>query len=47
VGIGFAAVYDFLGFYPAIAFIEVAGRVDEFSGVDNGPQILLGTRQTF
>jgi len=47
VGIGFAAFYDFLGFYPAIAFIEVAGRVDEFSGVDNGPQILLGTRQTF
>jgi hypothetical protein len=47
VGIGFAAVYDFLGFYPGIAFIEVAGRVDRFSGVDNGPEILLGTRQTF
>ena len=27
--------------------VEVAGRVDRFSGVDNGPEILLGTRQTF
>ena len=26
---------------------EIAERVDRFSGVDNGPQILLGTRQAF
>lgn len=47
IGVGLAAVYDFFGFFPAIAFIEIAGRVDRFEGVDNGPQILLGTRQSF
>jgi hypothetical protein len=47
VGIGLAAVYDFFGFFPGIAFIEVAGRVDRFHDVDNGPQVLLGTRQAF
>jgi hypothetical protein len=47
VGVGLAAVYDFFGFFPGIAFVEVAARVDRFSGVDNRPQILLGTRQAF
>jgi hypothetical protein len=47
IGVGLAAVYDFFGFFPGVAFIEIAGRVDRFSGVDNGPQILLGTRQSF
>lgn len=47
IGVGLAAVYDFFGFFPGIAFVEVAARVDRFSGVDNRPQILLGTRQAF
>jgi hemolysin activation/secretion protein len=47
VGVGMATVYDFFGFFPGVAFIEVAGRVDRFDGVDNGPQVLFGTRQSF
>jgi hypothetical protein len=47
VGVGIAAFYDFLGFYPAVAYIAVAQRVDRFDGVDNQPQFLFGTRQAF
>jgi len=47
IGVGLAAFYDFFGFFPGVAFIEVAGRVDRFDGVDNGPQVLFGTRQSF
>lgn len=46
VGVGVAAFYDFLGFYPAVAYIA-AQRVDRFDGVDNRPQFLFGTRQAF
>ena len=47
VGIGAAAFYDFLGFFPAVAYVAVAQRVDRFAGVDNGVQFLFGTRQAF
>ena len=46
VGIGISAVYDFLGFFPATAYIEVATRVDEPSQADD-VQFLFGTRQAF
>jgi hypothetical protein len=45
VGVGVAAFYDFLGFYPAVAYIAVAQRVDE--GLDTHVQFLFGTRQAF
>jgi len=47
VGIGVAGFYDFMGFYPAVAYIALAERVDRFSGVDNRVQFLFGTRQAF
>ncbi|TMA79965.1 MAG: hypothetical protein E6J72_09775 [Deltaproteobacteria bacterium] len=47
VGIGAAAFYDFMGFYPAVAYIALAERVDRYSGVDNHVQFLFGTRQAF
>jgi len=47
VCIGVAAFYDFMGFYPAVAYIALAERVDRFSGVDNRVQFLFGTRQAF
>ena len=47
VGVGVAMFYDFMGFYPAVAYIAVAARVDRFNGVDNQPQFLFGTRQAF
>lgn len=47
VGVGVAAFYDFLGFYPAVAYIALAERVDRFAGVDNQVQVLFGTRQAF
>ena len=46
VGIGFGAVYDFMGFFPSLAFLEIATRVDEPSKADD-VQVLFGTRQTF
>ena len=43
VGIGLAAHYDFMGFFPHVAFLELATRVDE-----SGPvQVLFGSRQRF
>jgi hypothetical protein len=44
VGIGLAAVYDFLGFFPSIAYIEVATRADRNQ---SDVQFLFGTRQSF
>jgi outer membrane protein assembly factor BamA len=46
VGVGFTAFYDFLGFFPASAYIEVATRVDEPDQADD-VQVLFGTRQAF
>jgi len=47
VGFGAATFYDFMGFYPAVAYIALAERVDRYSGVDNHVQFLFGTRQAF
>jgi hypothetical protein len=47
VGIGAAAFYDFMGFFPAVAYVAVAQRVERFAGVDNRVQFLFGTRQAF
>lgn len=46
LGVGVGAVYDFMGFFPATAYLEVATRVDKASEVDN-VQFLFGTRQSF
>ncbi|MBI4518626.1 MAG: hypothetical protein HY699_22745 [Deltaproteobacteria bacterium] len=46
VGAGFAAVYEFLGFFPSLAYIEVATRVDEPRKAGD-VQFLFGTRQAF
>ena len=44
VGVGLGIVYDFLGFFPSTAYIELATRADrEQSNV----QVLFGTRQSF
>lgn len=45
-GVGFSALYEFLGFFPARAYFEVATRVDKSSQIDN-VQFLFGTRQAF
>jgi len=46
VGVGVGLVYDALGFFPAVAYVEVATRVDKSSQLDD-IQILFGTRQAF
>jgi hypothetical protein len=46
VGVGLAAFYDFMGFFPSLAFLEVATRVDESDQIGK-VQVLLGTRQRF
>ncbi len=46
VGAGFAAVYEFLGFFPSVAYLEVATRVDD-SRKTSDVQFLFGTRQAF
>jgi outer membrane protein assembly factor BamA len=43
-GVGFAAVYDFMGFFPSLAYIEIATRADRRPG---DVQFLFGTRQSF
>jgi hypothetical protein len=43
-GVGLAAVYDFLGFFPSIAYFEVATRADRNQ---SNVQFLFGTRQSF
>ena len=45
-GLGFSALYEFLGFFPARAYFEVATRLDDSSEIDN-VQFLFGTRQAF
>ena len=47
VGVGAAGFYDFMGFFPSVAYVAVAQRVDRFDGVDNSVQFLFGTRQAF
>ena len=44
VGVGLAAVYDFLGFFPSTAYIEIATRADRDQ---SNVQFLFGTRQSF
>jgi hypothetical protein len=46
VGLGFAAVYEFMGFFPSLAYIEIATRLDEPRKADD-VQFLFGTRQSF
>ncbi len=43
-GIGVGARYDFLGFFPGLAYIEVATRFDRDQ---TNVQFLFGTRQAF
>jgi outer membrane protein assembly factor BamA len=46
VGVGVGVVYDFLGFFPALAYFEVATRVDRGDKLDD-VQFLFGSRQAF
>ena len=46
VGVGLAAVYDFMGFFPSIAYVELATRLDQPDQAGN-VQFLFGTRQAF
>jgi len=46
VGTGLAGVYDFLGFFPSVAYIEIATRVDD-ARKSGDVQFLFGTRQAF
>lgn len=46
VGVGFAVKYEFLGFFPSIAYLGAATRVDESDRIDD-VQFLFGTRQAF
>lgn len=42
-GLGFGAFYDFMGFFPSLAYFEIATSVDDPGDV----QYLFGTRQSF
>jgi len=44
VGAGFGLIYDAAGFFPAVAYLEIATRVDEDLG---DIQVLFGTKQPF
>ncbi len=46
VGVGFAAIYDFMGFFPSMAYLEIATRVDEVGQIGD-VQVLFGSRQSF
>ncbi|MGD0948103.1 MAG: BamA/TamA family outer membrane protein [Candidatus Binatia bacterium] len=46
VGVGLAAVYEFMGFFPSVAYIEMATRVDDAKKASD-VQFLFGTRQAF
>lgn len=46
VGVGVGVVYDFLGFFPSLAYFEVATRVDRGDKIDD-VQFLFGSRQAF
>jgi hypothetical protein len=43
-GIGLGAVYEFLGFFPGLAYVEIATRLDRDQ---DDVQVLFGTRQAF
>jgi len=45
VGVGVAGMYDFMGFFPSVAYLAVAQRVDDVD--ESGVQFLFGTRQAF
>lgn len=45
VGVGVAGMYDFMGFFPSVAYLAVAQRIDD--GDASGVQFLFGTRQAF
>jgi hypothetical protein len=46
IGAGLAAAYDFMGFFPSLAYIEVATQVGKGSEARD-VQVLFGTRQGF
>jgi hypothetical protein len=46
VGVGLGAVYDFMGFFPSIAYVEIATRLDQPDQAGD-VQFLFGTRQSF
>lgn len=46
LGFGLGAVYEFMGFFPSLAYVEVATRVDQRDALDE-VQFLFGTRQAF
>ncbi len=45
VGVGVAGMYDFMGFFPSVAYLAVAQRIDDVDA--SGVQFLFGTRQAF
>jgi hemolysin activation/secretion protein len=45
-GVGLGAAYEFLGFFPAAAYVEIATRLDDGAG-QGEVQFLFGTRQPF
>ncbi len=46
IGAGFGLIYDAAGFFPAVAYLEIATRVDERDDLGD-IQILFGTKQPF
>ena len=46
VGVGLTAFYDFLGFFPSTAYLEIATRVDDPSKAGD-VQVLFGSSQPF
>jgi hypothetical protein len=46
IGTGFGLVYDFMGFFPSLAYLELATRVDRSDKLGD-IQVLFGTRQAF
>ena len=46
VGVGLTAFYDFLGFFPSTAYLEIATRVDDPSKAGD-VQVLFGSSQAF
>jgi hypothetical protein len=46
VGAGFGLIYDAAGFFPAVAYLEIATRVDDSDELGD-IQVLFGTKQPF
>jgi hypothetical protein len=46
IGAGFGLIYDAAGFFPAVAYLEIATRVDDGEG-QGEVQVLFGTKQPF